>query len=77
MINVLITKGNTDNNGLLMKKFTKKIQESGILPRIRSIRYSERTLSDYKVKKAKLRNLKRKAEIETLLKLGKPITKKK
>ena len=73
MTNVLITKGNSDNNGLMMKKFTKKMQESGVLPRLRSIRYNERALSFYKIKKAKLRNLKRKEEIQTLIKLGKPV----
>jgi hypothetical protein len=41
------------------------------LNRVRSIKYTNRTLSYYKVKKAKLEKLARGAERERLLKLGK------
>lgn len=76
MINIEVSKTGTENNGTLLKRFTKKVQEAGILPRVRSIRYSERMLSDFKVKKGKLKTLARKAEIEKLIKLGKPVERK-
>lgn len=77
MVNIEVSKTGNENNGTLLKRFTKKVQEAGVLPRVRSIRYSERTLSHFKVKKARLKSLTRKGEIEKLLKLGKVIEKKK
>jgi ribosomal protein S21 len=71
MINVEVTKNNNENNSSLLRRFTKKVQASGILPRVRSIRYSGRTLSHYKTKVKTLESLKRKAEIMELVKLGK------
>lgn len=71
MINVEVTKNNNENNSSILRRFTKKVQASGILPRVRSIRYSGRTLSHYKTKVKTLESLKRKAEIMELVKLGK------
>ncbi|MEI6528533.1 MAG: hypothetical protein WCO10_02560 [bacterium] len=71
MINVEVTKSGNDNNLGIIRKFTKKVQGSGVLPRVRSLRYSGRILSHYKVKKNTLKNLKRKAEILELIKMGK------
>lgn len=76
MVNIEVSKTGNENNGTLLKRFTKKVQEAGVLPRVRSIRYNERVLSHFKVKKARLKSLKRKGEIETLLKLGKVVEKK-
>ncbi len=71
MINVEVTKNPTENNLSVLRRFTKKVQGSGVLPKIRSRRYAERVLSHYKVKKNTLKNLKRKAEILQLIKMGK------
>jgi hypothetical protein len=71
MINVEITKNANENNLGIIKRFTKKVQGSGILPKVRSKRYSQRDLSFYKTKKNTLKNLKRKAEIMELIKMGK------
>jgi ribosomal protein S21 len=71
MINVEVIKSGNDNNLGIIRKFTKKVQGSGILPKVRSLRYSTRTLSYYKTKKNTLKNLKRKAEIMELIKMGK------
>ena len=76
MVNIEVAKTGNENNGTLLKRFTKRVQEAGVLPRVRSIRYSERLLSHFKIKKAKIKSLGRKAEIETLLKMGKVIEKK-
>ena len=71
MINVEVTKSANENNLGIIKRFTKKVQGSGILPKVRSKRYSFRDLSFYKRKKNTLKNLKRKAEIMELIKMGK------
>ncbi len=71
MINVQIEKGANENNVSVLRRFQKKVQGSGVLNKVRSIRYSERTLSSYKVKVQRLNSLKKKAEIEELIKLGK------
>jgi len=71
MINVEVTKTTNENNVGIIRRFTKKVQGSGILPKVRSKRYSLRELSFYKNKKNTLKNLKRKAEIMELIKMGK------
>jgi ribosomal protein S21 len=71
MINVEVTKNNNENNVSVLRRFTKRVQGSGILPRVRSIRYSGRILSYYKTKMKTLASLKKKAEIAKLIKLGK------
>ena len=71
MINVEVTKSANENNLGIIRRFTKKVQGSGILPKVRSLRYSQRDLSFYKTKKNTLKNLSRKAEIMELIKMGK------
>jgi hypothetical protein len=71
MINVEVTKTANENNVGIIRRFTKKVQGSGILPKVRSLRYASRDLSFYKNKKNTLKNLKRKAEIMELIKMGK------
>jgi len=71
MINVEVTKNANENNLGIIRRFTKKVQGSGVLPKVRSRRYSQRDLSFYKVKMNTLKNLGRKAEIMELIKMGK------
>lgn len=70
-INVEITRNGTENSVGVIRRFTKKVQGSGILPRVRSIRYNQRELSVYKTKMKTLKSIRRKAEIAELIKLGK------
>ncbi|MEX0652254.1 MAG: hypothetical protein WD509_02585 [Candidatus Paceibacterota bacterium] len=71
MINVEVTKNATENATSLIRRFTKRVQGSGVLPRVRSIRYFERTPSEFKKKKQTLRKIERKEEFESLYKQGK------
>ncbi len=71
MINVEVSKSTSENNVSILRRFQKKVQGSGILNKVRSIRYSERKLSPYKVKVQRLNSLKKKGEIEELIKMGK------
>ena len=71
MINVEVVKAGNENNLNLIRRFTKKVQGSGVLMRIRSIRYSTRKLSPYVKQKKTLKVLKRREEIAGLIKMGK------
>ena len=71
MINVEIKKHGTENSLGILRRFTKKVQGSGVLPKVRSKRYNERSLSKYKTKVKTLNSLKRKAEVQELIKIGK------
>ena len=71
MINAEVIKTGNENNINLIRRFTKKVQAAGILPRVRSIRYSTRKLSEYVKKKKTLKTLKRREEVAELIKMGK------
>ncbi len=71
MINAEVVKTGNENNVNLIRRFTKKVQGSGVLPRVRSIRYSQRKASEYVKKKKTLKVLKRRIEVAELIKLGK------
>ena len=71
MINAEVIKAGTENNVNLIRRFTKKVQGSGVLPRVRSIRYSTRKQSEYVKKKKTLKVLKRREEVMELIKMGK------
>lgn len=76
MINVAIEKNASESGTATLRRFTKRMQESGVLNRIRKIKYNARTLSAYKKKKGTLEKIRRQNERNTLIKLGKiqPIT---
>ena len=70
-INVEVKKSGNENAIALIRRFQKRVQEAGILPRVRSLRYSDRPLSKLKRKRGKLKNLARRKVYERLKKLGK------
>lgn len=70
-INVEVTKNGNDNNLGLIRKFTKRVQGSGILSRLRSRRYSSRKQSEYVKKKKTLKRLAARERVKELIKLGK------
>jgi len=70
-INIEVEKNSNESNASILRRFTKKVQGSGVLPRVRSIRYSGRKLSSYKTKIKTLESLRRRAERAELIKLGK------
>ncbi len=55
----------------VIRRFTRKVQGSGIIQRKRSIRFSGRVQSRYKVKKRALTLISRRAAMAELVKLGK------
>lgn len=71
MINVQVEKGANENSLSILRRFTKRVQGSGILSRVRSIRYHGRNQSALSNKKMAMNKLGKRAEIENLMKLGK------
>jgi len=71
MINVEVHKTGNENSVSLLRRFTKKVQGSGVLPRVRGDRYSSRNISENVKKKKTLKKLKKRNEIMRQIKLGK------
>jgi ribosomal protein S21 len=71
MINVQVSNKNNENSMNVIRRFTRRVNSSGILNRARSLRYHSRDFSDTVQKKQALRSLKRRGEVERLIKLGK------
>jgi len=74
--NVEVTKGATENNLSVLRRFTKRVQGSGVLVKVRKNRYSERNRSENVKKKQALKRLAKRAYIEEALKMGKIIERK-
>lgn len=72
-INIQVNKNDKESTAGLIRRFTKRVRGSGMLSRVRGIRYHERQVSDYVQKKKTLKRLKKKTEYEKMLKLGKII----
>ncbi len=69
--NIEVVRNGTENPLGVLRRFTKRVQGAGILPRVRGIRYHERTLSHYKNKVKALEGIKRREERAELIKQGK------
>jgi hypothetical protein len=69
--NVIVNAENKDNAMGLLKKFTQKMRSSGVVQRVKSIRYNERDLSAFKNKSEKMRKMEKLDKKERAIKLGK------
>lgn len=76
-VNVEVKKNANENALSLVRRFQKRVQESGVLPRVRSLRYNDRPLSTLKTKRAKLRKIDNLAKYELAKRMGKVIERKK
>jgi len=70
-ITVEVKKNPNESNASLLRRFSRRIQDSNILPTVKSKRYSKRKQSDLSRKTMALRRMARRKEIEKLKKLGK------
>ena len=67
MIVIEVKKDNPSESNLsVMKRFSRRVQSSGIIRRLKSTRYAERPKSDFKHKRETLKRISRRAEIEQL-----------
>lgn len=72
MVTVIeVSKNANENNVNLIRRFSRKVSESGIIQKVKSKRYNERSLSKLKTKQDTLKRLARRKENERLFKLGK------
>lgn len=69
--NVQVEKNPNESSANVIRRFTKRMQNAGILRRVRGIRYYARTKSENVRKEARLKKLGKKAAYERLYKLGK------
>ena len=66
-----VKKSATENNMTLVRRFSRRVQEAGIIQSVKGNRYSERAPSKLDRKLGALKRLKRGKEVEQLKKLGK------
>lgn len=71
MINVEVQKAGHENQMSLIRRFSRKMQESRIIQKVKGQRYNERGLSKLSQKTLALRRIARRLEVEHLKKLGK------
>lgn len=70
MINIEVTRNSNENSLSVIRRFTKRVQGAGILPRVRSIRYNSRPTTKFTRKKRALKSIVKRAKYEELSKLG-------
>lgn len=71
MINVEVERNNNENSVSVIKRFTRRVQGSGVLMRVRKNRFTERKKSEYVQKKQALKKLARQTKVAELVKMGK------
>jgi gamma-glutamyl:cysteine ligase YbdK (ATP-grasp superfamily) len=71
MINAEVTRNPNENALGVIRRFTRKVQGSGIIQRKRGLRFAVRTQSHYKVKMKTLKGINNRAKLAELVKLGK------
>jgi hypothetical protein len=71
MINAEVTRNANENALGVIRRFTRKVQGSGIIQRKRGLRFATRVQSPYKVKQRALKLMKRRADLAELVKQGK------
>mgnify|MGYP003553314093 CR=1 FL=1 len=69
--NVELKKNLHENGVSLVRRFSRKMQEAGIIPKVKSIRYAVRPMSKLGQKNMRIKSLVRRKEVERLKKLGK------
>ncbi len=66
-----VRKNPNENNASVLRRFSRRMQESSIIQKVKGDRYNKRKESKLKVKKSALKRMGRRKEIEKLRKLGK------
>jgi ribosomal protein S21 len=66
-----VKKNPNESNTSVLRRFSRRIQESNIIQKVKGGRYNVRKESKLKVKKSALKRMEKRKEIEKLRKLGK------
>jgi ribosomal protein S21 len=72
-INAEVQKNDGESTINMIRRFSKKVQGAGVIPRVRSGRYYARIKSKTVQRKGALKRIARRDEIQELIKLGKMI----
>ncbi len=70
-LNVQVEKNTNESSANVIRRFTKRMQSSGVIQRMRGERYHSREKSENVQQSARLKKLSKKVTYEKLLKLGK------
>ena len=70
-INVEIERNSNESSANVIRRFTKRVQNAGYIPRLKSERYHVRDKSRNVKRAARLKKLDKKTAYEKLVKLGK------
>ncbi len=70
-VSIEIKKNANENNASVLRRFTRRVQETRLLQKVKSNRYAERPLSKLALKKGTLKRIARRKDTERLKKLGK------
>ncbi len=71
MVNIEVSRGANENNLSVLRRFTKRVQGAGVLPRVRSRRYTQRVPSRNTRRAKTIAYLRKKEVAAELIKLGK------
>jgi ribosomal protein S21 len=69
--NAEVVRGENENNVGVLRRFTRRVQGTGVLNQVRARRFFERVPSSYKRRVGALKRLTRNAKFHELSKLGK------
>lgn len=73
--NAEVTKNEGESAINLIRRFSKRVQGAGVIPRMRANRYHSRSKSKAVARKGALKRLSRREEVAELIKLGKMLEK--
>lgn len=74
-VNIEVERQDGESTVNMIRRFSKRVQGAGIINRIRGIRYHSRQKSKFVERKKALKSIRRREEIQELIKLGKMIEK--
>jgi len=66
-----VKKNPNENNASVLRRFSRRIQESSIIQKVKNNRYNERKESKLKIKKSALKRINKRKAADKLRKLGK------
>jgi ribosomal protein S21 len=68
-----VNKNTNESNMNLIRRFSRKVQETGVIQKVKGKRYNERAQSKLTVKKGTLKRLAKRKERDRMVKLGKVV----
>jgi len=71
--NAEVTRNDGESTLSLIRRFSKRVQGAGVITRVRGERYAKRPQSSFVTRKRALKRIKRRDEIQELIKLGKMV----